>query len=468
MEESKQPPELSEESRIQNPESEPRLPRFLWMVLGLHIVMAFTYTWLIPPDRGPDEPHHLAYVVHLHNFHELPHLTSVMSSRDERDNAIAIHPPLYYVACWPVYELIKGLPRASVERAFRWLAIIMGAATVFLAWRIGVTLFPDRPEVALIAATFMAFLPEFQMLSAVMNNDGPMMLLSTAFLLVLIRWRDQPLSVFRWGLLGGFYGVIVMTKASGAAVFPVAVLLLVWHWWKHRLTIIDAFLRLSAFFVPAVALSAWWFLDIYSRFGRIHPIATWHGHPLIHESIRDLLTSGRGWLCVRRFLIGAQQSVWGQVDWFLPSEQIRGLAFFPYSQAMYAVLTIVSFLSLAGLIGLGIRLIRRKHEFEATQMLGMGLLTMHFILAYTSLAHFTLFVHPGGYQGGRYLYPSVAAFSTLFALGFLSVLPQRAHRFLAPVLLVGLVLWNIFCALNLIGVLNPLYAPGEGIEWRLG
>lgn len=444
-----------------------RPPRLLFVVLGLHATLAFTYTFLIPPDRGPDEPHHLAYIEHLHTYHQLPHLTSPTAARDERTSAIAIHPPLYYVAGWPLYEVIKGLGHNGTERVFRWLAVLMGAATVFLTWRLGATLLPENPSVALAAATFVAFLPEFQLLSSVMNNDGPMMLLSTVLLLLMVQRTDRSVSVKEWALLGVFYGITVMTKATGVSAFPVALALLALHQRKQNLSWKQVGARLVAYYLPASLLSAWWFLDLKQRCGRFHPIPPWTGHPLIHDSFADLFSSGRGWICIKRFLIGAQQSIWGQVDWFLPMNDQDGAAFYGPSVVLYLVFTVVSLAALTGLVVLVVRTVRGRRDGSCPPVGGLALLGTHFLMAYAALGHYTLFVHPGGYQGGRYLYASVAAFGTLSAVGLASLLPQRWHRWLAPALLVGLLLWNFFCALNLIGYLNPLYAPGEGVEINL-
>jgi len=449
--------------------AEPRRPpRLLLVVLAVHAVCAVTYTWLIPPDRGPDEPHHLAYIEHLHNYRELPHLTSATATRDERDMAIAIHPPLYYLAGWPVYEAVKGLGHVMTERVFRWIALLLGMGTVFLTWRMATTLFPDNPHLPLAAAAFVAFLPEFQLLSAVMNNDGPMMLLSTTLLLLMVQRLERPLSVTAWLLLGALFGVVVMTKASGAASFPVALVLLAYQKRRQSLSWGGVLARAAVYYGTAFALSFWWFLDIKQRWGRFHPIPKSDLNPLLlHDSVSDLLTSGRGWFCVRRFLIGAQQSAWGQVDWFLPMNGQRGVAFYSASVACYLVFTVVASLALAGLGLLAVRWLQKGVECAPAQKAGVALLVTHAGLAAAALTHFALFQHPGGYQGSRYLYPSVAAFGTLFALGLTTLLPERWHKWLAPSLMVGLLVWNVFCALNLIGYLNPLYAPGEGIELRL-
>ncbi len=478
-----------------------RIPAPLRVVIALHIALAFMYSWLIPLDRGPDEPHHLDYVAHLSRFRELPQLTSPTASRDERTGAIAIHPPLYYVAAWPLYELALRVAPSTVEgeaprpigRLFRWLAILFGATTVWLIWLMVATLFPDRPEVALAAATFAAFLPEFQLLSAVMNNDGPMMLVSTLLIYQLILRLDRPTPLHVWALLGVLGGVTIMTKASGLATAPTAMVLLAYHIRTQRLSRMEAVKRVAAYYLPMVAIAGWWFLNLYQRFGRLHPISRdiFAGSPLLHESPLDLLTSDRAWLCIKRLLIGSYQSLWGQVDWFIPINQatnapLFGVALFEATLALYLVFAMLSVVAVVGLV---VAVVRNptprppsrigKGEMTADLLplpesgrgpggwvnAGLLLLAVHFALAYAALAHFTLFQHPGGFQGGRYLYPSVAAFATLFVVGLSAVTPTRFHRWLAPSLLVLMLLWNLGCAFNLVAYLNPTHAPGLGIEW---
>jgi 4-amino-4-deoxy-L-arabinose transferase-like glycosyltransferase len=301
-----------------------------------------------------------------------------------------------------------------------------------------------------------------------MNNDGPMMLLSTTLLLLMVQRLERALSVGAWLLLGVLYGVIVMTKASGAAAFPVALVLLAYQWRRQSLSSGGVLARAAAYYGTAFALSFWWFLDIKLRWGRFHPIPKSDLNPLLlHESIVDLLTSGRGWFCVKRFLIGAQQSAWGQVDWFLPMNGQHGVAFYTWSVACYLVFTVLSVLALTGLGLLVVRWLQKSVQCPPEQKAGVALLVTHAGLAFAALTHFALFQHPGGYQGSRYLYPSVAALGTLFVLGLGTLLPARWHKWLAPALMGGLLVWNVFCALNLIGYLNPLYAPGEGVELRL-
>jgi hypothetical protein len=91
--------------------------------------------------------------------------------------------------------------------------------------------------------------------------------------------------------------------------------------------------------------------------------------------------------------------------------------------------------------------------------LALAVLAAAFVLLYGALMHYTLFTHPGGYEGGRYLLPAIGAFSVLFWWGITALVPTHWHRPLIATVLALLVALNLCCAVNLHTFLNPLYAP---------
>ena len=111
----------------------------------------------------------------------------------------------------------------------RWLSVLMGTATAFLAHLLGRTIYPARPAVGLLTAALVAFNPMVLFINASVNNDNLVMLLSTLTLLLLVRdvQSDEPGA--RWGstlLLGAILGLAAITKVSGLVLLPVAVLAL--------------------------------------------------------------------------------------------------------------------------------------------------------------------------------------------------------------------------------------------------
>ena len=68
----------------------------------------------------------------------------------------------------------------------------MGAVTVWATYALAVLVFPGRPELAVAAAAFIAFLPEFLFISGSVNNDNLAAMLSGLTLLQMARlWRGE-------------------------------------------------------------------------------------------------------------------------------------------------------------------------------------------------------------------------------------------------------------------------------------
>ncbi len=437
-------------------------------VLVVHGLLALIYTQIIPFDRGPDEPHHMLYIEHFEQYGDLPRLTSPRTARDERDGSIAIHPPLYYLACWPLYHQVRHLPWAQRQMVFRFVALALAWVTLLLSYRLFLCVWPDQPSLVTLALVTVALLPEFQLLSAVQNNDGLMMVLSTLLALLILQRIDRNGTVREWALLGALFGAVVMTKATGAALLPVPLLLLAWQARHHHWSSRDLAARAGAFLAMPLVIDTWWFIRNKVLVGHYHPIYRWNGHPLIFDNVVDFLVGGeRSWYCLWRFILGAQQSQMGQVDWFLPQNNQPLVVAFAMTQVIYYVFTALEFVALGGLIAWFVRA-RREAGPLRPQQFALLLAVVSFALLYGALAHFTLFVHPGGFQGGRYLLPGVSSFALLFATGLLSPLPSRLRPWVIAGIVVMMLVWNAGCMANLVGYLNPRYAPGQGIQLDLG
>lgn len=175
----------------------------LTIVLVGHIVFALTYQWLIPLGYGPDEPRHYGYIQHLVLYRSLPVLGDpshpYYCHMDPRPpNAIGIHPPLYYALLAPIYTLVAGQridhPQANqtpfqklppsrsllVQHILRTLSLLMSLVTLWLIAQTALLFFNCHSPIAsrqsldawwlLGMVGFVAWLPHFLMLSAVMNT----------------------------------------------------------------------------------------------------------------------------------------------------------------------------------------------------------------------------------------------------------------------------------------------------------
>jgi len=469
-----------------------RCQKAAWALLIIaYLTFTCLYNALIPLGYGPDEAHHYGYIQHLVLYRSLPVLGPqehpILCHRDPRPPmAIGIHPPLYYALRVPIYAFVAGrridypaeaarktpfpllgrLRSELVQRLLRGTSAVMGLLTLLCLSRLVALLTEDGWRQFAVVG-FVALLPHFLMLGAVMNNDNLAVLTGTLFLLLLVRQIVRPLEPLREAMqLGCIGGAMLLSKASLLAWLP---LLFFGAWQSSRRLPTTRRWRawLFALALPAL-LSGWWYVRFYLLYGRIMPIVQWTYEPqMLFLSPTELFTQPEKWWLIWRFLSGSHRSLWGQVDWFLLKPEHVALwhqkfgsdfaAAYPISEPLYALLVL---LTVAMVVGWFVRLRRWWRERQTTTR-HIALLTLAgaFALLYGALMHYTLFTHPGGYEGGRYLLPAIGAFSVLFWWGIEGCVPTRWHRPIIVAVLLLLVALNVCCAINLHAFLNPLYAP---------
>lgn len=460
------------------------------IVIAGHITFALTYQFLIPLGYGPDEPRHYGYIQHLVLYRSLPVLGDpshpYYCHMDPRPpNAIGIHPPLYYLLLAPIYALLAGqridhpaqnqthfepVTRSQskfIQHTLRTISLAMALTTLFFVTCTAL-IFSNDEWWLLGVLGFVAWLPHFLLLSAVMNNDTLTILLGHIFLFLLARQTVNPGNPLKDAvLLGSVFGFLGLSKASALSWLP---LLVVGIWQiAKRMQPSQRWKGIAVAIGIPVLLCGWWYVRFYALYGRIMPIVRWTENPeLLLQSPVDLLLRQDAWLLVWRFLTGVALSIWGQVDWFiLKPEHIVAwqLKFgekaaetsYPVTEPLWLLLVLLTLCALSGWLMRFLRWVRQR-EWTGKNMAGLWVCS-GFVLLFLALMHYTLFTHPGGYEGGRYLLPSVGAFAFLFWQGLSFLVPKRWQPVIVVGVLVLLLVLNVGCIVNLTNFLNPLYAP---------
>ncbi|MFA4043280.1 MAG: hypothetical protein HZRFUVUK_000045 [Candidatus Fervidibacterota bacterium] len=472
--------------------SQRRLKLFFVAIVLVHISLSLVYNFVIPLGYGPDEPHHYGYIQHIVLYRSLPKLGPAshpyLCHRDPRPpNAIGIHPPLYYALLAPFYSLLADrkidctLPDASkvpfkllpyersklVQRLLRLFSLLVSVATLWFVWQTSVSVF-DENALIVSSVAFVAFLPHYLMISAVMNNDSLTTLTTHAFLYLLVRAFCAPLQpLVGSALLGIVSGLMFLSKASTLSLIPLIPIGAFAYGRNAKTGLARIISFLLPLFLPAV-ISGWWYLRFYVLYGRLMPIVKWTYEPyMLLNSPLDFLTDARSWALLWRFIKGAHRSIWAQVDWFI-FKQEHGMrwsqfygsinsAFYPYSEAVYLLLVL---LTIAVLFGLLVRFAQWVRNIDWSEAYSARLiLSTAFLLFYLALMHYTLFTHPGGYEGGRYLLPTIYPFSVIWWSGICGLVGKKHLSALAVCFIALLLLLNLLCIGNLVYFLNPLYAP---------
>jgi hypothetical protein len=448
----------------QNGRSSPLWRWITYGILGLYLVLSYSYVWTIQPGYGPDEPRHLAFVRRLVTKRQLP----ILDNGAEADGAIVLHPPLYYTAVAPVYALTRGLGDQTANRIIKHLSPLVLLGALLLFWSALRRVFPDQPFIVASALAVTALLPEYLLEAAVMNNDCFAVFFGGLWLWFLVRtWDEAPnlrTALFAGLIMAGF----VSSKATGWFLTPLWALALLLRARNQPTPSKSAWLRdFAVGYGALLALGTWWYIRNWLLYHKIVPIEVeYMGQSLQPYDLRtrqplspiEVYTSGYvlnwGWRAVE----GLFQSYWSQIDW------LHSDTSFDLRTPIWSACGV-----LLGLAALGwvcravpwVAALRKRKSADgptsAPRHSPLVLFAVAFALLWLTTWYTATFVHIGFYQGSRYLMPVSFAGGLLLARGWSALCPRKAQAPVTLAVVVGMVALNIVCLNELITYLNPKY-----------
>lgn len=329
------------------------------LILAAFVLLALAYSVIVPLGEAPDEVPHFAYVQYLVLHHQLPPPEGAVSGESHQ-------PPLYYflgavATSWIPqrgYQVIanpdfaldnantpnlllhdsrEGFPYRDDVLAWhiaRLLSIAMGAVTVWATWQIARESFVDDAWVAFGAAAFVAFLPGFVFISAVVNNDSLIAMLSSLCILQITRVLHRSFTSLDSVVLGVLLGLAALTKLSGFVVWVFAGTILAYAAYRNNDIRKIAARAALCFGIAIVMITP---LTLYNLVTRGDPFG-WFGY-LAVVSVRESPMSANDWADLVRGLV---TSFWGR---FGGAIQIR------FPSAIYAVLSCLGLIGALGWVG---------------------------------------------------------------------------------------------------------------------
>ncbi len=150
----------------------------------------------------------------------------------------------------------------------RWFSVALGALTVWLTYRLGRELFPDREGVALLGMAITAFNPMFLFISASVNNDNLSTLLATALLLCIARLlkRSDAPPLRDLILIGALSGAGMLAKFNIGFLLPIIAAVLALN--AYRIRSWRAFLIGAAITGGlTILIGAWWYIRNWQLYG---------------------------------------------------------------------------------------------------------------------------------------------------------------------------------------------------------
>jgi 4-amino-4-deoxy-L-arabinose transferase-like glycosyltransferase len=431
----------------------------LVVILALFVILATAYSVIVPLGEAPDEVPHFTYIRYIAQHGRLP------VGAEEHEG---FQPPLYYLmgaasAFWidtsdfvvranGDYSFTDDLPPFNLllhttEESFpyrgwalawhliRLLSVAMGATTVWATYWIAREVFPTDRYIAVGAAAFNAFLPQFLFISGVINNDNLAACLSALMLLVTVKILRGARGYSHFLLLGTLTALGVTAKTSLLNFYAIVLLTIGIVLWQEgrglRFSLRRGLFLAVVCLLPFFVLAAWWFVRNQILYG--DPLG-W-GLVLAANALREapLTLADIQWL-----IWGLYRSFWYR--WIGIELEL----------VFYALLAVPCLLAFVGLL----TLFWRRGRLSPHSPLILSVQGVYFLLVSGSLIPWTATVL--GTDQARLLYPALPAIVLFMFLGWAQLVPKKWGSYLACGVGGAMLLFAVVAPLR---YTMPTYAP---------
>ncbi len=470
-------------------------------VLALFAVLGAAYSLAIPVFETPDEMAHFAYVQGLVAGHGFPSTPLVIA--DDAPAQESSQPPVYYLTAafvmrlfapdtsdWHtrltrnpsfpymaaeahndnknvfIHDVLDTFPYEGTAQALhlaRLISLLFGATTVYVTYRLAREVFPGRNDAALLAASCVAFLPQFIFISSAASNDSAAAALCTSALWIVVRIMRSGFTIRQALMLGVLLGLAALSKASALALIPATLLAVVFISADRVSKMTTRFAKAALALGVTLMLAAPWYIRSAVVFGDVLGISTHLAMP---------------WARAEPLALGATlpQLPGALVSWWLAFGWGNILA----PDGVYLLLDGLLLIGLAGVAYWFVSPRFQRHNLESRlQRWSIVLLAVWTGLIVVALLRWIQWFDA---PLGRLLFPAIGAIAVLWSIGWVA-LAQRffSGRWATIVkLLVPIVLF-VLSMLALPLLIVPAYArptllnetaltqqPGQPIDMRYG
>lgn len=438
----------------------------LWLIVLGYLGLGLIYANVIPIFEGPDE---VAHFEHARYIQETGTLPSEARPGFPGHIQTAGHSPLYYLVGallisriatstyqpWPrnpyfsygTDTLGQNVFRHTAQEKFpyqgvslavhilRLWSLALGAGTIAATYFLARLVAPLETWLALGAAAFVAFLPQFIFISAIVNSDNLVNFMSAVSMIQIVRiGMGRDTSTRSFVLLGILLGLAHIAKGSALALMPVAAIAVVLGCrtmgWRLLLK------NISLASVAFLGIAGWWYARNILLYGdplalnwrRVaYPDAMRH-NPLTFEELAEFARQVGG-------------SFWARFGW----------ANISLDERVYLGFAIAT---LFALVGLGAR-VAREYRLPNFPRRGLLLLAAD-ILVVAALLVSLWYGYPVGGDQGRYLFTALPAFAIFFVYGLMFYFPARWRW--VPTAAVGAGMFSVAALIPFL-VLVPAHKP---------
>ncbi len=359
--------------------------RLLFVLLAVSLVLSLLFAARLPLDANPDEKDHLNYVRLLVEERGFVQFRVGDPARYQTHQ-----PPAYYLLAAPVYALTGGN-----LLALRLINIALHLLTITVAFRAGRDLFPDRAEIAVGAAAFVAFLPVQAQLAGAVTND-PL----TTLICAVIFWRlgllvTQGQDLRGALLLGVLFGAGLLTKFSVLQLVPAMLAAYAIAAWAKTLPFSRAVAQAALVLALGVVIASPWLVRNTLLYGDPLTVRIYRqtGPNFTPQQMMALT----GWSSLGEYLSNAATRTYATFWYFLPPNVILPTRFAPFPLLLTAVM------GFGGLLGT----LRRMGQTAADETQTRRVLALYVLGIFLLVPFFTMFILTTFQAQGRYFLPAL-------------------------------------------------------------
>ncbi len=389
---------------------------WLLVILFVALILRLVFAFNTPNWQAPDEYPHFFVIKHLAVTGEYP------ISNPKFPYYEAYQPPLYYFIGSGIYKLVKSLDSPSPELfqefdpdtlttpknpaliILRLFSVLLGMLTILIIYKIALIVLNSEIKFAFVVLALVSTLPTFIVNNSSVTNDA-----LANFIGALIIWQIfLPETVRRNLLMGLLLGLGILTKAN---LYPLA-LLIIFSFWIQKRNMMETIKSVFPIFLIASALSLWFFIWNYTRYGSIIAIS-----PGVSKILSiDEITLAEIWQSVRNF----NWSFWaaaGRIYQINLSPALYLIIFFP-----------ISFIAFIGVINTFVNRTFNYISSNNFRILFFAVILMIFSSLYFSL----MSVEHSSW--GKYVFPSLAAFIIMIVYGVNQIVGRKKSLIIFSIL----------------------------------
>ncbi len=328
---------------------------------------------------------------------------------------------------------------ALAVHVVRFFSVMLGLGTTLCTYALARLLFPGQPALAAGAMAINAFIPMFVFISASVNNDNLVVVLSSLSLVLLVRAIQRGPAPQRLLGLGAAIGLACLSKLSALGLLPLAclglALVVPGRGRIDRRAIVRWVGQCALVIVAAAAIAGWWYVRNWQLYddplGMSTMVAVAGGRPPL-ATLSDLLGEFQGF----------RYSFWGVLG---------GFNILLRPAWVYVLLDLVSAGALIGLAAWAWRAWRKRTP--ALPWRELLLLAAWIVIEAVALLRWTSMTLA---SQGRLMFAALAPICLFLALGLMGLLAPR--RQWAAAWVIGGLLF-LLAAVTPFAAIRPAYEP---------